>query len=215
LQVSRLQPALAFDFHISQFLKEEMAEAKPAVPPPNKEQAVVSPPRRNNVFLFVLVTTLLCALPFYMKTIRRLDRTSISMVRDKDKQTATATDVEEDVNSSALHSEKRAASSAITTTYEEDDDNEVRNLLSHILVTIAYWHYPNNKGEEVKFLGHTLGTIREWRLLPQVGNVTVVIVTNDADGAKKEIGNVNDYWYTYHQVDVDDDLSFHMPFYHR
>ena len=179
---------------------------------PNKEQAA-SPPRRNNVFLFVLVTTLLCALPFYMKTIRRLDRTSISMVW-KQQTAAAASDVEEDVNSSgAFHSEK-TSSSAITT-YEEDDDNEVRNLLSHVLVTIAYWHYPNNKGEEVKFLGHTLGTIREWRLLPQVGNVTVVIVTNDADGAKKEIGNVNDYWYTYHQVDVDDDLPFHMPFYHR
>jgi len=179
---------------------------------PNKEQAA-SPPRRNNVFLFVLVTTLLCALPFYMKTIRRLDRTSISMVR-KQQTAAAASDVEEDVNSSgAFHSEK-TSSSAITT-YEEDDDNEVKNLLSHVLVTIAYWHYPNNKGEEVKFLGHTLGTIREWRLLPQVGNVTVVIVTNDADGAKKEIGNVNDYWYTYHQVDVDDDLPFHMPFYHR
>lgn len=185
----------------------------------NKEQtSVSSPPRRNNVFLFVLVTTLLCALPFYITTLRRLDRTSISMVR-KQQTIAAASDVEEDVNSSAFHSEKRASSSSSSsstiTTYEEDDDNEVRNLLSHILVTIAYWHYPNNKGEEVKFLGHTLGTIREWRLLPQVGNVTVVIVTNDADGARKEIGNVNDYWYTYHQVDVDDDLPFHMPFYHR
>lgn len=187
----------------------------------NKEQAVLSPrpPRRNNVSLFVLVTTLLGALPFYMKTVRRLDRNNISsMVRKQQTRTAAASDVEEDVNSSgAFHSEKRASSSSSSaiTTYEEDDDNEVRNLLSHILVTIAYWHYPNNKGEEVKFLGHTLGTIREWRLLPQVGNVTVVIVTNDADGAKKEIGNVNDYWYTYHQVDVDDDLPFHMPFYHR
>ena len=181
----------------------------------NKEQAVLSPPpRRNNVFLFVLVTTLLCALPFYITTLRRLDRNNISSMVRKQQTTAAASDVEEDVNSGAFHSEKRASSSAITT-YEEDDDNEVRNLLSHILVTIAYWHYPNNKGEEVKFLGHTLGTIREWRLLPQVGNVTVVIVTNDADGAKKEIGNVNDYWYTYHQVDVDDDLPFHMPFYHR
>lgn len=207
MQVFRLQPALAFDFHISQLLKEEMAGHQSLS---NKEQTV-SPPRCNNVFLFVLVATLLCALPFYMKTLRRLDGNNISMVR---KQIVTVTDVEEDVNSLALHSEKRA-SSAITTTFEEDDDNEVRKLLSHVLVTVAYWHYPNNKGKEVKFLGHTLGTIREYRLLPQVGNVTVVIVTNDADGAKKEIGNVNDGWYTYHQVDVDDDLPFHMPFYHR
>lgn len=191
----------------------ESEQAKTKVLLPNKEQASASPPRRNNVFLFVLVTTLLCALPFYMKTIRRLDRTSISMVR-KQQTAAAASDVEEDVNSSGAFHSKKTSSSAITT-HEEDDDNEVRNLLSHVLVTIAYWHYPNKKGEEVKFLGHTLGTIREWRLLPQVGNVTVVIVTNDADGAKKEIGNVNDYWYTYHQVDVDDDLPFHMPFYHR
>mmetsp|Transcript_4884 Transcript_4884/g.11142 ORF Transcript_4884/g.11142 Transcript_4884/m.11142 type:complete len:400 (-) Transcript_4884:216-1415(-) len=91
-------------------------------------------------------------------------------------------------------------------------ETEAKRLLSHVLVTISYWHSPTEK--EVKFLGHTLGTIREWRLLPQIGNVTVVIVTNNAASAKESLGRTNGDWYTFHQVDTKGQ-PYHMPFYHR
>ena len=113
-------------------------------------------------------------------------------------------------------------------------DSEIRLLLSHVLVTITYLcneGYDNNG--EAKYLSHTLGTIREWWLLPQVGNVTIVIVTNDKENAQKIIGT-ND-WFTFHQVNVPTKQQFkdtniklkdwnytihgnhpyHMPFYHR
>ena len=91
-------------------------------------------------------------------------------------------------------------------------ETEAKNLLSHILVTIPYWHSPDER--EVKFVGHTLGTIREWRLLPEIGHVTVVIITNDAAAAKASLGMTNNGWYTFHQVDTHEH-PYHMPFYHR
>mmetsp|Transcript_11329 Transcript_11329/g.20831 ORF Transcript_11329/g.20831 Transcript_11329/m.20831 type:complete len:390 (-) Transcript_11329:127-1296(-) len=91
-------------------------------------------------------------------------------------------------------------------------ERETRELLSHVLVMITYWYSPDLR--EIKFLGHTLGTVREWRLMPEIGNVTVVIITNDADATKTAIGSTNDDWYTIHQVESGEH-PYYMPFYHR
>ena len=91
-------------------------------------------------------------------------------------------------------------------------ERETKELLSHVLVMITYWYSPDLK--EIKFLGHTLGTVREWRLMPEIGNVTVVIITNDADATKTAIGSTNDDWYTIHQVESGEH-PYYMPFYHR
>lgn len=137
---------------------------------------------------------------------------------------------------------KNSANTSTTTTTKVESftgtssqfDSEIRQLLSHVLVIISYWcNEGDNNGGEIKYLGHTLGTIREWRLLPQVGNVTVVIITNDKENAKKSIGG--DDWYNFHQINVptiqqfketniklkdwnftiNGNHPYHMPFYHR
>lgn len=103
----------------------------------------------------------------------------------------------------------------ISSSFNQQYDAKVGKLLSHILVVISYWHSPNNI--ELKYLGHTLGTIREWKLLPEVGNVTVVILTNNAKASEQSIGIHKDNWYTFHEVraDVLSETPHHMPFYHR
>ena len=103
----------------------------------------------------------------------------------------------------------------ISSSFNQQYDAKVGKLLSHILVVISYWYSPNNI--ELKYLGHTLGTIREWRLLPEVGNVTVVILTNNAKATEQGIGIHKDNWYNFHEVraDVLSETPHHMPFYHR
>ncbi|KAL7444189.1 hypothetical protein ACHAXM_009306 [Skeletonema potamos] len=161
---------------------------------------------RFSGYIFVLAMIVLCAIPSYGTTLRSLGlRTSTQERAGKDAYVPLIT------LESSDHSQNSVDNLSFATASASAIEAEAKKLLSHVLVTIAYWHSP--KESEVKFLGHTLGTIREWRLLPEVGNLTVVIVTNDAKGVKKSLGHVNNDWYTFHEVNSSQ--PFHMPFYHR
>ena len=141
-----------------------------------------------------------------------------------EKETAIGLDND---NDNAVREEAATAGQSTTTTaksqsptemidtssnlFESESNPRQIQLLSHILVMITYWYTPQQK--EQRFLGHTLGTIREWHLHPAIGNITTVIITNNATGTKESIGNTNSDWVTIHQVTFDHPL--HMPYYHR
>jgi len=162
------------------------------------------PSSRFSVYIYVLAMLVLCAIPSYGTTLRSL----VTVPQPGEKDVVYVPLIMSELSE---HSQNQNTVDNLSFTSASAFEAEAKKLLSHVLVTITYWH--STKESEVKFLGHTLGTIREWRLIPEIGNVTVVIVTNDATGAEKSLGSVNNDWYTFHEVNSSQ--PFHMPFYHR
>lgn len=60
-----------------------------------------------------------------------------------------------------------AAASTVVTARGHEFDDEIRALLSHVLVIIVAWWDPS----DMVFLGHTLGTIRDWNVQDLMGAV--------------------------------------------
>ena len=96
---------------------------------------------------------------------------------------------------------------------DDDDDDAVTQLLSNVLAVVAVWHNDKNPYKEYAYLGHTLGSIVDWKLV--VGELNVVIVTNNATGVlnKLEVG-MRDI-IQVQEVNLTGLHGNYLPFFHR
>ena len=95
----------------------------------------------------------------------------------------------------------------------DNNDEEVKHLLSNVLATVAVWHDDKHPYKDFAYLGHVLGAIADWR--PVVGNLTIVIVTNDANAMEEKLDVGLQEIVQVREINMTNIHGYYLPFFHR
>ncbi|KAL7525959.1 hypothetical protein ACHAWF_001580 [Thalassiosira exigua] len=122
--------------------------------------------------------------------------------------------------SQLLKGTRRNITRVVTTDSLDDvdidvDARAVNELLSNVLAIVAYWH--SGPTDEFSYFSHTVGALADWRLY--VGNLTIVVITNDRDGVYNSIGEGLRDVIELRQINSSTSEGYshgyHMPHFHR